>query len=59
MRLFKKKRAENEVPEAQHVDLPAWANQMLIRFQRFENFIFRRRSLPWGLSVISVVEKQS
>jgi SAM-dependent methyltransferase len=58
MRLFKKKRAENEVPEAQHVDLPAWANQMLIRFQRFENFIFRRRSLPWGLSVISVVEKQ-
>lgn len=58
MRLLKKKsKDKNEVPEAQHVDLPAWINQCLIRFQRIENRVFHWGSLPWGLSVISVVEK--
>lgn len=57
MRLIKKKSKKNEVPEAQHVDLPEWTNQCLIRFQRLENLLFRWGSLPWGLSVISVVEK--
>lgn len=57
MRLIKKKKPENHAPEAQHVELPVWANDLLIRLQRLENRLFHYRSLPWGLSVISVVEK--
>ena len=58
MRLIKKKKPKNHAPEAQHFELPEWANQSLIRFQRLENRLFRFGTLPWGLSVISVVEKK-
>lgn len=58
MRLVKKRKPEAKAPEAQHIDLPDLANQMLIRFQRLENRLFWFRSLPWGLSVVSVVEKK-
>jgi len=59
MRLLKRKKSKETAPEAQHVDLPAFANQMLIRFQRLENRLFWFRSLPWGLSVVSIVEKNT
>ncbi|MFM7131575.1 MAG: class I SAM-dependent methyltransferase [bacterium] len=59
MRLLKKKKPKDAAPEAQHVDLPEFANRMLIRFQRMENRLFWFRSLPWGLSVVSIVEKKS
>jgi SAM-dependent methyltransferase len=44
-------------PEAQIKPVPKWLNAALIRFQRFETALFRRRSLPWGLSVVTVLEK--
>jgi SAM-dependent methyltransferase len=44
-------------PEAQIKPVPAWLNAALIRFQRLETALFRRMSLPWGLSVVTVLEK--
>jgi hypothetical protein len=29
----------------------------LIRLQRLETAMFRRKSLPWGLSVVTVLQK--
>ena len=35
---------------------PAWLNSALIRVQRLETALFRHGSLPWGLSVVTVLQ---
>ncbi len=56
-RLLKRRSREQNGPEAQIKPIPGWLNAALIRFQRFETALFRRKSLPWGLSVVTVLEK--
>lgn len=48
---------QDKPPEAQIPPVPEWLNAALIRFQRFENTLFRFGSLPWGLSVVAVLQK--
>jgi SAM-dependent methyltransferase len=56
-RLFKRRNASERTPEAQIKPIPEWLNAVLIRFQRLETAMFRRMSLPWGLSVVTVLQK--
>jgi hypothetical protein len=56
-RLFKRRNASERPPEAQIKPIPEWLNAVLIRFQRLETAMFRRMSLPWGLSVVTVLQK--
>jgi hypothetical protein len=56
-RLLKRSRREGKVPEAQLRPLPQWLNMALIRLQCFETALSRRISLPYGLSVIAVIQK--
>ena len=56
-RLLKRRASEQGQPEAQIKPIPGWLNAALIGFQRFETAMFRRKSLPWGLSVVTVLEK--
>jgi SAM-dependent methyltransferase len=56
-RLLKGPRDDGKPPEAQIKPVPAWLNATLIRFQRVETMLFRYGSLPWGLSVVAVLQK--
>jgi SAM-dependent methyltransferase len=56
-RVFKRRAASDRPPEAQIKPIPEWLNAALIRFQRLETAMFRRVSLPWGLSVVTVLQK--
>ena len=56
-RLLKRPNASDRPPEAQIKPIPDWLNAALIRFQRFETAILRWMSLPWGLSVVAVLQK--
>jgi SAM-dependent methyltransferase len=56
-RLFKRRDRANRAPEALIQPVPGWLNAGLIWFQRLETAMFRRRSLPWGLSVVTVLQK--
>jgi ubiquinone/menaquinone biosynthesis C-methylase UbiE len=56
-RLFKAMPQVDRQPEAQLKSVPPWLNTALIRFQRFESWLLRRLSLPFGLSVVAVLEK--
>jgi len=56
-RLFQRRLPSGRHPEAQLKPVPPWLNSWLIRFQRFETYLLRRVRLPFGLSVISVLER--
>jgi SAM-dependent methyltransferase len=56
-RLLRRRDSEHRPPEAQIKPIPGWLNAALIRFQRLETAMFRRASLPWGLSVVTVLQK--
>ena len=56
-RLLKAKPRSGRQPEAQLKPVPPWLNSSLIRFQRFETSLLRRVRLPFGLSVVSVLQK--
>jgi SAM-dependent methyltransferase len=56
-RLLKPKAPTGRPPEAQLKPVPPWLNAALVRFQRFETRLLRRIRLPWGLSVVAVLEK--
>ena len=57
-RLLKRRAVdENREPQAQIKPIPRWLNAALIHFQRLETAMFRRKSLPWGLSVVTVLQK--
>jgi hypothetical protein len=57
-RLLRRGPGDTDEPQAQVKPLPAWLNHALIRFQRLETALFRRVGLPWGLSVVAVVQKR-
>jgi SAM-dependent methyltransferase len=46
-----------KVPEAQIQSLPQWLNTGLVRLQRFETALSHRIRLPWGLSVVAVIQR--
>jgi SAM-dependent methyltransferase len=56
-RLLKRGRPTGRAPEAQILPLPGPVNGLFIRFQRLETALLRRVSLPWGLSVLAVIQK--
>jgi SAM-dependent methyltransferase len=56
-RLFKRARPEGRTPQAQLQPVPPWLNTLLIHLQRFEAALTRGISLPWGLSVVAVLQK--
>jgi SAM-dependent methyltransferase len=56
-RLLRRREASDRPPEALIKPIPDWLNAALIRLQRFEKALFRRASLPWGLSVVTVLQK--
>ena len=56
-RLLKSKARTNRPPEAQLKPVPPWLNAALVRFQRLETRLLRRVRLPWGLSVVAVLQK--
>jgi SAM-dependent methyltransferase len=56
-RLLKRQSGTNgRPPEAQIKPVPGWINSALIRVQRLETALFRHGSLPWGLSVVTVLQ---
>jgi SAM-dependent methyltransferase len=59
LRLLKRpsRRGPVRLPEAHLPRVPRWLNTVLIRLQRVEAALSRRISLPWGLSVVAVLEK--
>jgi hypothetical protein len=57
LRLFKRRPKTQTPPEAQLWRVPAAVNAALVRFQRVETAILRRLRLPWGLSVVAVIQK--
>lgn len=56
-RLLKPKAPTGRPPEAQLKPVAPWLNAALIRFQRFESALSRTVRLPWGLSVVAVLQK--
>jgi SAM-dependent methyltransferase len=56
-RLFRRPRNDGKPPEALVQPVPAWLNAALIRLQRVETATFRYGNLPWGLSVVAVLQK--
>lgn len=56
-RLLKPKARSNRPPEAQLKSVPPWLNALLVRFQRLETRLLRHVRLPWGLSVVAVLQK--
>ena len=57
-RLLRRGPKGTDEPQAQVKPVPAWLNDALIRFQRLETALFRHVTLPWGLSVVAVVQKR-
>jgi SAM-dependent methyltransferase len=58
-RLVRRPQVTGQVPVALVKSVPNWLNSTLIGLQRFEMVLSRRIALPWGLSVVSVVQKRS
>lgn len=56
-RLRKPRRDPARPPEALIRPVPGWLNAGLIGLQRVETVLSRRATLPWGLSVVAVLEK--
>jgi SAM-dependent methyltransferase len=56
-RLLKRRPPPGKVAEAQLLPVPAPLNAALIAFQRIETALLRRVSLPFGLSVLTVIRK--
>jgi SAM-dependent methyltransferase len=56
-RLLKPRRASDRPPEAQVKPVPPWLNAALVRFQRLETRLLHLVRLPWGLSVVAVLQK--
>jgi ubiquinone/menaquinone biosynthesis C-methylase UbiE len=56
-RLLKRKAPAAGPPQAQLIPVPAALNAALIRFQRLETALLRWVRLPWGLTVLAVVQK--
>jgi len=56
-RLLNRWRDQGKVPEAQIQSLPEWLNTALVRLQRFETALSHRIRLPWGLSVVAVIQR--
>ena len=56
-RLLKRSSPSGKAPEAQIKPVPAWLNRALVRFQRLETAFLRWGRLPFGLSVVAVLEK--
>jgi SAM-dependent methyltransferase len=56
-RLLKRPRHKGKVPEAQIKPVPEWLNLALIRLQQFETALSNCVPLPWGLSVVAVIQK--
>ncbi len=57
IRLLQRKPPSGRVPEAQLIPIPDVLNAALIRLQRLETALMRRLTLPWGLSVVAVIQK--
>lgn len=57
LRLIKRQPTPARPPEAQLWPVPAWLNTALVRLQRVETAILKRIALPFGLSVLAVIEK--
>jgi SAM-dependent methyltransferase len=57
-RLLKRAPVAGQVPRAMVKSVPHWLNSTLIRLQRFEMVLSRRITLPWGLSIVSVIQKR-
>lgn len=56
-RLLRRKPPVAGPPQAQLIPVPAVLNAALIRFQRLETALLRWVPLPWGLTVLAVVQK--
>jgi SAM-dependent methyltransferase len=56
-RLQKRKPVAGRSPEALLKPVPRAINTALIQFQRLETALLRRVRLPWGLSVLAVIQK--
>jgi SAM-dependent methyltransferase len=56
-RLLKRREVSDRPPEAQIKPIPEWLNAALILFQRLETALFRRQTPPWGLTVVTVLQK--
>ncbi len=56
-RLLRKRSRADQPPRAQITPVPRWLNTLLIRLQRVEAAMVRRMSLPWGLTVLAVLQK--
>ncbi len=56
-RLLRRKPPATGTPQAQLIPVPAVLNAALIRFQRLETRLLRWVRLPWGLTVLAVVQK--
>ena len=56
-RLLKRRPDQGKAPQAQIQPLPPWVNTALVRLQRCEAALSRRIRLPWGLSVVAVIQK--
>jgi SAM-dependent methyltransferase len=56
-RLLKTRRAPDRPPQAQVKPVPPWLNAALVRFQRLETRLLQHVRLPWGLSVVAVLQK--
>jgi hypothetical protein len=56
-RLLNRWRDQTKAPDAQISLLPGWLNGCLIRLQRIETALSHRIRLPWGLSVVAVIQR--
>jgi SAM-dependent methyltransferase len=56
-RLLKPRPPASRPPQAQVKPVPAWLNAALVRFQRLETRLLHHVRLPWGLSVVAVLQK--
>jgi SAM-dependent methyltransferase len=56
-RLLKPRPPSSRPPEAQVKPVPPWLNAALVRFQRLETRLLHHVRLPWGLSVVAVLQR--
>jgi SAM-dependent methyltransferase len=56
-RLFNPRSSSDRPPQALVKPVPAWLNTALVWFQRLETRLLRWVRLPWGLSVVAVLQK--
>lgn len=55
VRMFEKRK--KGPAKASLVDLPHWANKLLIGIQSFESWLISKVDLPWGSSLIAIARK--